>query len=300
MRWFSILVIALLIACNSEPSPFDALEKEVEANPTNANVSELLDAYQGWLNENPDRSTERKEILLKTHDVSEKHIRYTTQVPVLKELILEYPDDPETVDRLIEYADIQSKLRRETAALVTRQMIALNYAESPKVEQLYTSIPAGAPSADSALIELGRAMFNDQTLRINPQVAREYIAACEGYALANPEDTMAVENLHKAAETARSLDEIDHALAIYDWILEKYPDHKRTPQALFLKAFTYDSNLKDFEKASLYYTEFLDKYPDDQFAQSATFLLENLGKDDEELLKRLREKSEEGEEEPTM
>ncbi len=128
-------------------------------------------------------------------------------------------------------------------------------------------------------------------MRINSTVARSYVDACMAYAVMYDGKGESAENLHKAAETARSLGEMDEALSMYDWIIDRYPNHPRTPQALFLKAFTYDSDLKEFDQARVYYTEFLEKYPNNDFAKSAEFLLENLGKDDEELLQILQEKA---------
>ena len=130
--------------------------------------------------------------------------------------------------------------------------------------------------------------------------ALEYIDACESYALILTQKT-GISRL--APQSRRNLPvtrvPIPRALGIYDWILSTYPNHPKTPQALFLKAFTYDSDLKDYDRARELYTEFLSTYPEDQFAPSATFLLENLGKDDEELLKTLEEKAKEEEQEPS-
>ena len=53
---------------------------------------------------------------------------------------------------------------------------------------------------------------------------------------------------------------------------------------MFLKAFTYDNDLKKVEEARVLYNEFLKKYPNDEFADDTKFLLENLGKDDEEII----------------
>jgi TolA-binding protein len=44
------------------------------------------------------------------------------------------------------------------------------------------------------------------------------------------------------------------------------------------------------DKAKAVYEEFLRKYPEDEFAGSAQFLLDNLGKSDDELLEALQKK----------
>ena len=292
MKWISVLLVLFMVACSTEPaSPLETLENEVAESPTNENVTELLKMYDTWLDENPATSEERKEVLLKASAVSNKHLRYAALIPILRELIVEYPNDPQTVDRMIEFANVQESLGRDRTYLILLKLLARNHAGKPQVEALYPKIGGNPAEPDTLLAELGSDMFDRQTMRVNHAAAREYIGACEGYALIEPRNPNVVDNLHKAAETARTLGAIDKSLDIYDWVLEQYPNHKRAPQALFLKAFTYDSNLKDFDNARKYYLEFLEKYPDDQFAPSAQFLLDNLGKDDEELLKSLQEKA---------
>ena len=73
--------------------------------------------------------------------------------------------------------------------------------------------------------------------------------------------------------------------AIYDAIYTQYPQYEKAAQALFLKAFTYDNDLKDKGTAKALYEEFLQKFPNDDFADDTQFLLKNLGKNDEEIIK---------------
>jgi TolA-binding protein len=143
---------------------------------------------------------------------------------------------------------------------------------------------------DTLMQNVAREIFRDST-SLNEMAARQYVDACEVYALVNPGTDASAEYLHKASETARTLRSTAKALAIYDWILKSYPEHKRSSQALFLKGFTYDNELRDYDKARIVYEEFLQKYPDDEFASSAQFLLENLGKSDDELLEALQKKA---------
>ena len=51
-----------------------------------------------------------------------------------------------------------------------------------------------------------------------------------------------------------------------------------------MKAFTYDNEMGEKEKAKALYTEFLEKYPNDDFADDTKFLLENLFKSNEEII----------------
>ena len=49
-------------------------------------------------------------------------------------------------------------------------------------------------------------------------------------------------------------------------------------------AFTLDNDLQRHEEAKELYESFLEKYPDDDFADDTQFLLQNLGKTDEEII----------------
>ena len=82
------------------------------------------------------------------------------------------------------------------------------------------------------------------------------------------------------------------AIQAFQLHLIKYPDSKRAITSLFLKAFTLDNDLHQFEEAGQYYRLFLEKYPNNEFAESAQFLLENLGKSEEELKNMLMENAE--------
>jgi TolA-binding protein len=62
---------------------------------------------------------------------------------------------------------------------------------------------------------------------------------------------------------------------------------------MFLKAFVYEDQLHDLNKAKKYYEEFLEKYPDSDFADDARISLQNLGKSPEELIKEFEEKQQE-------
>ena len=148
-------------------------------------------------------------------------------------------------------------------------------------------------TADTVLKYIAKNMFNDSTFRLNEPRAKLYIDAVEAAVKAEPALTKAPEYIHHAAETARTLRDIPKAIELYDWIIATYPAHPRAATSLFLKAFTYDNDLKDFDKAGAYYKDYLAKYPNDEFSESAKFLLDNLGKSEEELKKMLEENAKE-------
>jgi len=138
--------------------------------------------------------------------------------------------------------------------------------------------------------ELSAKVYNDSTKRVNEVIAKEYVATCEQFADKFPQDTLSPVLLLKAAETARNIRDFNKALALYDRIINNFGDYKKAPQAMFLKAFTIDDNLGKKEEAKVIYETFLEKYPADEFASSAQFMLDNLYKSDEEIIKQFEEK----------
>ncbi len=118
-----------------------------------------------------------------------------------------------------------------------------------------------------------------------PDKIEAFQNALVGYAEAFPSDSNSVKFLSKAGETARLLRQFDRAFEIFDKIEKNYPESRESAAAMFMKAFTLDNDLKKFEEAKLAYEAFLKKYPNDDFADDAQFLLNNLGKSPEEIIK---------------
>jgi TolA-binding protein len=82
----------------------------------------------------------------------------------------------------------------------------------------------------------------------------------------------------------------ESAINILNKFIDIYPNHKRTPEALFYKAFVYDNQLNDDVKAGEVYREYLEKYPNHEYASSADASIKNLGKSDEDLVREFEAK----------
>lgn len=147
------------------------------------------------------------------------------------------------------------------------------------------STPSGPSQADMA------ANINNLEKEIGaagqppPEKLDSLQNALIAYADAFPKDSVSVKNLAKAGETARLSRQFDKAMEIFDRIQKNYPDSREATTAMFLKAFTLDNDLKKFDEAKTAYEAFLAKYPTDEFADDAQFLLKNLGKSPEEIVK---------------
>lgn len=145
--------------------------------------------------------------------------------------------------------------------------------------------------------EMENELFAEEAKGIDKEKARSLTDAYIAYADAFPEDSLAPEYLFRAADISMNIFESGQAIDLYNRITDDYPDYRKAPQCLFLKAFVYENNLNDLNNAKRYYREFLDKYPEDEFADDAEMSLQNLGKSPEQLIKEFEERmaaSEEG------
>ena len=107
----------------------------------------------------------------------------------------------------------------------------------------------------------------------------------ENYASAFPQDTLSANLLYRAGEIARMNGQFEKALEIYEGIIGKHTEAPEAARALFMKGFTLDNDLKRLDEAKAVYEDFLQKYPNDDFADDANFLLKNLGKTEEEIIR---------------
>ena len=146
-----------------------------------------------------------------------------------------------------------------------------------------------AATLSKKIEETRNQIYSEKDNKFDDKKAMEYIEYCQSYAKLVPQDTEAAKFLFQAAETARSIKKYDQAMAIYDQIYTDFNSYPKAPQALFLKAFTLDSEMQQYDKARVLYQEFIEKHPEDEFADDTKFLLKNLGKSDEEIIKQFEE-----------
>jgi tetratricopeptide (TPR) repeat protein len=125
----------------------------------------------------------------------------------------------------------------------------------------------------------------------NADLADEMISAYLEYAEKYPEDTVTPEYLFKASEIAMNFGRATEAIEFLTRIEEDYKKYDKYPAVIFMKAFIYENNLDDINKAADYYTIFVEKYPNHKLAKDAEAALTYLGLDDEELIKLFEENS---------
>lgn len=279
-----------LLSCSSEKSKLQAdiskLETALEETPSTENAKAMVDAYQSYVDTYPEEVEDNARYLYRSAAVQFRMNQFSGAVATLNQSLKNFYSSSITGSSAALLGVIYSeKLRNEENANTIYQAMVKAFPDYEKMPEIQASLDKlNLPPLEDRIESLGRQMFNDSLGRIEYRIANDFINSCELHAMLLPESAKSPEFLHKAGETARSIRAYTKALEFYEWIGEKYPDYEKAPQALFLRAFTLDNDLGRIEEARTLYEAFLAKYPNDDFADDTQFLLDNLGKDDEEII----------------
>ena len=146
---------------------------------------------------------------------------------------------------------------------------------------------AGTQEARQLLLENYARISDPTTGRVDPAASQQYITLATRLADDADGDTLAALPLYKAAEVYQALGDYQGAAGVFERIHDDYPEFSKSGEALFMLAFTYDENLRDYDRARELYERFLEENPDHTFADDTEMLLKNLGKTDEEMLQSL-------------
>lgn len=290
IKIFSFLLIAMLFfACGSEKTEgmdeIIKLEKSLEENPDLDVANALVEEYKKVVEANPDDGESNAKYLYRAASVLYRMNRFSAAESLLKQAIKDHYSASNTPNNaLLLGAIYHDKQKNMNSAATVYQALMQTFPEHEEVQKAKSKLDPTWRPIDERIDQLASSMFNDSTSRIEYRIANDYINSCELYAMLLPESANSPSYLHKAGETARSIRTYQKALELYEWIGDKYSNFEKAPQSLFLRAFTLDNDLKRYDEAKVLYEEFLQKYPEDDFADDTKFLLENLGKDDEEII----------------
>ncbi|MBI9036736.1 MAG: tetratricopeptide repeat protein [Bacteroidales bacterium] len=145
--------------------------------------------------------------------------------------------------------------------------------------------------AKSKINELESNLFSSEDMVLNRKQASELVNAYIDYADKFPDDTLSPEYIFKAADICMNILNPSKAIWFFDRIIREYPDYRKVPESMFLKAYVYDNNMQSYDLARKLYTEFIEKYPDNEFADDARVSIQNLGKTPEEIIKEIEERA---------
>ena len=133
--------------------------------------------------------------------------------------------------------------------------------------------------------------LKQDSLKVRDEVAAYNLQlAYTDFASSFPKDTLAPAYLFKAANLSMSMNWGKSSVEIINKFTEAYPEDKRIPEALFIKAFVYDNQLNDDAKAGEFYRNFIKRFPNHVFTESAKESIKNLGKTDDELIREFEQR----------
>ena len=253
--------------------------------PTKENAKTALSEVSNQIKENRDDPKIVKKLSEKALDIARHNNLTNKQISFLLLLSKEYPNDPKAKTRLLELANIMYKINKKQAANVLYSGVLDRFADTDAAEEAKSKRAPEVSNVKQYLTKVGEDVFvNPDKFGINRKAAQSYVDACEAFALAYPDTKEAPEFLYKATEISRTLRTFTKSLSMYDWIIDEYPQYEKAPTAMFLKGFIIENELNNDEAAMKVYKTFLSRYPDHQLRDDVQFLLDNVGKTDEEIM----------------
>mgnify|MGYP003646474621 FL=1 len=137
------------------------------------------------------------------------------------------------------------------------------------------------------------ALMYDDSLNFNKEVAENLLDAYDRFIKKDDFYNIHKEYMFKAGELCRGLNRPYDAIRYFNMLLEKDPDYKLAPEALFYKASTVGDMLKEHNEAKRLYQEFIDTYPKHPLVESAKGSLLIEGQDLEDIIKGFKKKNQE-------
>jgi len=149
----------------------------------------------------------------------------------------------------------------------------------------------GNENLTDKIANLEKQAFATET-SVTPEIAEQLVDAYCDFATQNPENQQSAEYLFKAIDVSMNFDNPIKTIAIIDRLVAEYPDYEKTPTALFVKGFIYETRFENIEQARAAYEKYLELYPDGDLAADCRASIENLGLTPEELVKKFEERGE--------
>jgi outer membrane protein assembly factor BamD (BamD/ComL family) len=142
----------------------------------------------------------------------------------------------------------------------------------------------------STITSLETRLFSPAATGFDKVKADSLLAAYESFMNRFADDSLTLKYTFKAANLAMNMGDGAKAIGLFDKFIEKYPDHPKAAVSMFFKAYIYENQLKNLEKAKEIYLLFIEKYPSGDFTNDARVALQNLGKPPEQMVQEFENK----------
>lgn len=291
------LLCMVLASCNGEQQQRQAAIAELEAkaeSETDATTAKILiEAYEDYTTAYPKDEAFTPRYLYREAALQYQMGNFPKAAALLLKLLEQHNKAEVAPQAMLLLGDLYySALQQPKAGQLTLQALTQRFPESESAKTAAEQLGNTMVSLEDELEALRLSIYNDSLARLDFRKADLYVQQSELYSLLLPESDLTPILLSQAGEIARTARKYEKALELYGKLYAGYPKFEKAPQALFMQAFILDNDLKRFEEAGQLYQSFIDQYPENDFASSAQVLLENLGKDEEEIIRNLNSKSE--------
>lgn len=296
----ALCLIVILASCKQdatttpkveEISAFQMALEKLKTEPGKASAVNFITEVRKELTNDVDEAKEM-DLLLKGLEVAEEYKMGPTAIGFLMPLVRDFPTNPQHEEHFAKLASALIDIGKTIPGDILVKAYETKFPSGKYLSNLKAKQTEDIEDLEAYIQKMASAVFeNPDKFGINKVAGQKYVDACEAYAIGFSDNEAAPEFLYRAAEIARSLKTYPKALSIFDWIQEKYPDYENTPTTMFLKGFMLDNEFNNKEAAREVYTDFLTKYPNNDLVDDVKFLLDNIDKTDEEIMKMIDEKS---------
>lgn len=146
-------------------------------------------------------------------------------------------------------------------------------------------LSCGNENLSDRIAKLEKQAFSTESA-VNPEIAEQLVDVYCDFATQNPENQQSAEYLFKAVDVSMNFDNPVKTFDIIDRLVQEYPDYEKTPMAVFVKGFIYETRYNNIEQAKAAYEKYLELYPEGEMAADCRASIENLGLTPEELVKK--------------
>ena len=161
------------------------------------------------------------------------------------------------------------------------------------ISGLMVVVTSCGPSREKSIDQINmmeNQLFSPEAVSFNKKKADSLMAMYDSFIKDHPKDSLVPGYLFKAANIAMNSDDAPRAIGYFDHYIEHFPDQPKAPMCMFFKAFVYENQMKNIDKAREIYLQFIEKYPAHDFASQAKLAVMNLGKTPEMLVSEFEEK----------
>lgn len=162
--------------------------------------------------------------------------------------------------------------------------------EEPPVE---ATAEGNSPNRAEMVDAIGalRAQAFEQDVRLDRAVGHDLMKKYIAFANAFPKDSLTPGYLFDAAGIGQSLGKARQSIDLLRNVHDGFPSFEKRVESAFLMAFIYQNDLNDRIQAKALYEQVIEKYPDDPWADQARASLATLDLTDDQLLEFLKEKN---------